>query len=106
MIFNANWICRDVVDVPVRIPADVSGASVCEKTCRLVDTGGLKFEWLITLNSSARNCRLKLSEMRRIWLFLKREVSSPNSPGPIAMLRPALPRRVAGLGAAKHWVLI
>ena len=41
--FSANCICREVVEVAVRIPADVTGASVCENNCEFVAVGGLKF---------------------------------------------------------------
>jgi len=49
------------------------------------------------LNNSARNCTLKFSEIRVTELFLNTEKSRFVSPGPIRMLRPALPRRL------RHW---
>src|SRR5258708_5912363 len=86
------------------------------------------------LNISARNCTLKFSEIFLMRLFLKTEKSRLVMPGPIKLLRPALPRRLkhckeAGLigpgalggvgsqfalqnagsgavGTAKHWVLM
>ncbi len=57
------------------------------------------------LKNSARNCALKLSEMRFMWLFLKTEKSSFDSPGPTTALRPKLPLRFAQVPAmpAKVW---
>src|SRR6266850_5902286 len=49
------------------------------------------------LNISARNCKLKVSEILVMRLFLKMEKSSEVMPGPIRILRPALPRRLKHL---------
>src|SRR5713226_6799003 len=63
-------------------------------TARL-SVGEEKFARLKTLKISARNWALKLSEIRRMWLFLNTEKSSFESPGPMITLRPRLPRRFA-----------
>ena len=44
--------------------------------------------WLKTLNASARNCSLHLSERLK---FLNTEVSASQYPGPMKVLRPRLP---------------
>src|SRR6266404_4389732 len=56
--------------------------------------GGAKLGWFMMLNISTRNCTLKFSEIRLMLLFLKTEKSKLVMPGPIKMLRPALPRRL------------
>ena len=61
-------------------------------------TGTEKFARFRTLKNSARNCTLKLSEIRLIGLFLNREKSRFDVPGPVRMLRPALPRRLKHCG--------
>src|SRR6266566_5763578 len=107
-------------------PAPETGRPFWSKTARL-SVGELKFEWLRILKNSARNWTLKLSENRllkmlvpqpappqlgpesfflKIRLFLKTEKSNFESPGPIRVLRPRFPRRVLGLGNARHWVLM
>src|SRR5713226_10133974 len=68
------------------------------KTARL-SVGEEKFARLNTLKNSARNWTLKFSEMLRTGLFLKREKSKFDSPGPITALRPRLPRRFAQVPA-------
>src|ERR1700732_3190398 len=68
--------------------------------------GAWKLGWFKTLNISARSWILKLSETRRIWLFLKMEKSRSNNLGPLMPLRGELPKRFAqytvplGAGAA------
>src|ERR1700680_5266083 len=99
-------------------------------------TGTAKFARFKILKNSARNCTVKFSEIRLIELFLNTEKSRFTIPGPVKILRPALPRRlkhcgygtVTGLpfeslngcgsqlafqksifgadGIAKHWVLM
>src|SRR5216684_3770115 len=61
-------------------------------------TGTEKLAWFSTLKNSARNCTLKFSEILRTRLFLKIEKSRFVSPGPIRILRPALPRRLKHCG--------
>src|ERR1700722_4883398 len=50
------------------------------------------------LKISARNCTVKVSEMRLMELSLKTEKSRFSSPGPGMILRPALPRRLKHTG--------
>src|ERR1700676_2358381 len=61
-------------------------------------TGTEKLAWFRTLKNSARNCTLKFSEILRMRLFLKIDTSRFVSPGPIRILRPALPRRLKHCG--------
>src|ERR1700674_4204545 len=95
--------------------------------------GTEKFARFKILKNSARNCTLKSSEIRLTWLFLNTEKSRFAVPGPIRILRPALPLRLkhcgkgtplgpvpggigshlaiqkailGALGIAKHWVLM
>lgn len=49
---------------------------------------------------------LRLSEIRLMWLFFTSERSKFERPGPIRLLRPAFPIRVAGMGNEKHCVLM
>src|SRR6266404_9848955 len=56
--------------------------------------GGAKLAWFKMLKISARNCTLKFSEIRLMWLFLKMEKSKLVMPGPVKIFRPALPRRL------------
>src|SRR5882757_7343812 len=44
--------------------------------------GGAKLAWFKMLKISARNCTLKFSEIRLMWLFLKIEKSKLVMPGP------------------------
>ena len=64
-------------------------------------TGTAKLAWFRMLKISARNCTLKLSEILLIGLFLNSEKSRFVRPGPVRMLRPALPRRLIHTGKAK-----
>src|SRR5215469_431489 len=50
------------------------------------------------LKISMRNCTLKSSEIRLMWLFLNTEKSRLVIPGPMRMLRPELPRRLKHCG--------
>src|SRR5438445_8401702 len=59
--------------------------------------GGAKLAWFIMLKISARNCALKFSEILLMRLFLNTEKSRDVMPGPIKILRPALPRRLKHL---------
>jgi hypothetical protein len=96
--FNANWISLDVVVVEVNNPA-APVADPVESNISVLSgvTGTAKFGRLRTLKNSARNCTLKLSEIFLTGVFLNIEKSRFDVPGPISMLRPALPRRL------KHW---
>src|SRR5260221_2118537 len=60
--------------------------------------GRAKLGWFMMLNISTRNCTLKFSEILLMWLFLNTEKSKLVIPGPIMMLRPALPRRLKQSG--------
>src|SRR6267142_3877268 len=62
---------------------------------------GAKLVRFKTLQNSARNCRLKVSEILGIRLFLNTEKSTLNNPGPIIVLRPILPRMFAHEFAAR-----
>src|ERR1700680_2247663 len=50
------------------------------------------------LKNSARNCTLKVSDIRAMGLFLNAEKSRSNSPGPVRMFLPAFPRRLKHSG--------
>src|SRR4029077_15595880 len=113
------------VVVEVSLPATPCKSTPVES--KMVTLSGVpgtaKFARFKTLKNPARNCTLKFSEIRLIELFLNTEKSRFAVPGPIRMLRPALPRRLkhwggvpklgshdgykAGLavGIAKHWSL-
>src|SRR5258708_1877240 len=54
------------------------------------------------LKISMRNCTLKVSEIRFMRLFLNTEKSRLVLPGPIKMLRPALPRRLKHARGESH----
>src|SRR5213080_4105249 len=69
-------------------------------------TGTAKFGWLNRLKISARNCTLKVSEIRLTELFLNNEKSNTDVPGPVKILRPELPRRVTGEGNVKQLELM
>jgi hypothetical protein len=92
--FRANWIWREGVCVDVIRPALEMGFPLWSKTVRL-SVGEEKFARLNTLKNSARNWALKLSEMRRIRLFLNSEKSRFEMPCPITLLRPRFPYRFA-----------
>src|ERR1700674_1323283 len=70
------------------------GVPFWSKTVRL-SFGEAKLARLNTLKNSARNWTVKSSEMVRIRLFLNKEKSRFDIPGPISELRPRLPRRFA-----------
>src|SRR5689334_6437307 len=57
-----------------------------------LSVGGAKLARFSALKNSARNCRLKLSEILGIWLFFTMEKSISAKPGPITELRARLPR--------------
>src|SRR5258707_593214 len=57
-------------------------------------SGTLKLAWFMMLKNSARNCRLKSSEILRIFMFLYTEKSRFIKPGPINLFLPELPRRL------------
>src|SRR6266404_1740185 len=91
----ANWICRSGIVVLVSKPAEPLSVPSDKKMSLLSGTvGGAKLGWFMMLNISTRNCTLKFSEIRLMLLFLKTEKSKLVMPGPIKMLRPALPRRL------------
>src|SRR5258705_11742716 len=58
--------------------------------------GNPKFGWLKTLKNSERNCRWTRSLIR---VNFNTEKSAPLLPGPIMVLRPALPKVPAAAGA-------
>lgn len=94
-IFSANWISLDVVVVEVNSPAaPVSDPVESNMSVLSGVTGGAKFGRFRTLKNSARNCTLKLSEIFFTGKFLNIEKSKFDVPGPMSMLRPALPRRL------------
>ncbi len=99
MNFNANCICRELVEVDDIKPALVFVPPVPVKTCRAVGAGGAKFAWFAMLKTSQRNYALNVSEIRWIGLFLNNEKSMSWRPGPISVLRPPLPRRFAQVPA-------
>src|SRR5260370_10087405 len=77
---------------------DTPVASKMSVLASVAVSGGAKFAWLRILNISTRNCTLKFSEILLMWLFLNTEKSKLVIPGPIMMLRPALPRRLKQSG--------
>src|ERR1700694_4175202 len=98
MILSANCISLAVVVVELSKPATPVGVPVESKMSVLSgETGTAKFAWFKMLKTSARNCTLKDSDIFLTWLFLNTEKSRFIVPGPVRMLRPALPRRL------KHW---
>ncbi len=94
------------MEVEVSWPALGRAAPLALKICRLGFVGGLKFARFKTLKISRRNCTLKPSENLLIRLFLNSDASRFERPGPMRVLRPALPSLVAGTGKAKHSVLM
>src|SRR5258705_11976579 len=91
----ANWICRSGIVVLVSKPATPVGVPSDKKMSVLSGVvGGAKLAWFKMLKISARNCTLKFSEIRLMWLFLKMEKSKLVMPGPVKIFRPALPRRL------------
>src|ERR1700730_6703251 len=96
----ANCISRAGVVVEVSLPAiPCKSAPVESKMVTLSGvTGTAKFARFKILKNSARNCTVKFSEIRLIELFLNTEKSRFAVPGPIRMLRPALPRRLKHCG--------
>src|SRR6266849_2106361 len=98
---------RAVVAVDVTNPAAPFRAPEASKMSVLVGAaGGEKLARLKRLKNSARNCTLELSEILGRRVFLTTEKSNTAKPGPMRILRPALPRRLAGVGRAKHSVLM
>jgi|ERR1700682_1257879 hypothetical protein len=96
---TANWIWRDVVVVDLRRPATPVGEPEESKMSVLSgETGTAKLAWFRMLKNSARNWMLKFSEIFLIALFLNMEKSRFTRPGPVNMLRPALPRRLKHCG--------
>src|SRR6266403_1370907 len=94
----ANGISRAVVVVLDSNPATPVSAPDASKMSELSGVvGGAKLAWLRMLKISTRNCTLKFSEILLMWLFLNTEKSRDVMPGPIMMLRPALPRRLKHL---------
>jgi hypothetical protein len=87
-----------VVVVEVSKPATPVGDPLESKMSVLSGAmGTAKLARFRMLKNSARNCTLKFSEILLIGLFLNTEKSRFESPGPVRMLRPALPLRL------KHW---
>ena len=84
--FNPNWICRDVVDVPVIRPA--VGAAIADADVNTTVFGVPKFVRFRILKNSARNWRLTLSV---IAVFFKTDKSRSVRPGPIRVFRPTSP---------------
>src|SRR5580704_6619135 len=99
--FNPNWICLDGVAVESISPAPGTGTPLWSNRA-LKSSGGKKLGRLNALKTSTRNCALKLSDILLIELFLNRDISKLTSPGPVNWLRLELPRRLLGLGNAKH----
>ncbi len=62
---------------------------------------GAKLVRFKMLKISARNCRLAVSEILGMRLFLNTEKSTLNNPGPMIVLRPMLPRMFAQEFAAR-----
>src|ERR1700730_11816881 len=97
---SANCICLEVVTVEVIVPAPpvrggaASDAPVLSKRA-LKSTGGEKFGWLKILKTSTRNCALKVSDILLNLIFLNRDTSKLISPGPVNLLRPEFPSRLA-----------
>src|ERR1700719_2439521 len=99
--FNANGICREVVLVNVKMPAELVWVPSGFKITRL-SLGEVKLGRFRILKNSARNCALNASETLRIGMFLNKEKSKSTKPGLISEFRPAFPNRVLTFGAAKH----
>src|SRR6267378_3505653 len=97
--FNANWITRLSTCVEVSWPNKVFGVPFALNGLRLLV--GAKLVRFKILKNSARNCRLKVSEMLGMRLFLNTEKSTLNNPGPMIVLRPMLPRMFAHEFAAR-----
>jgi hypothetical protein len=88
--FRADWISLAVVEVSK--PAPGTGTPVESNIVTLSGvTGTAKFARFRKLKNSARNCTVKSSEIGLMKLFLNTEKSRFYVPGPIKMLRPALP---------------
>src|ERR1700730_10669553 len=79
-----NWIWREVVEVLVMAPA----VGLTPDGVKATPLGVLKLARFSRLKSSARNCRLRPSRIR---VSLNVEKSQGASPGPMRVLRPALP---------------
>src|ERR1700682_4617962 len=101
--FSANWICREVVVVVVIWPADGFRAPVpLPSIISLWATGGERLTRLVQLKHSIRNCTSEDSEIFLRGMVLNKEKSNAISPGPMSVLRPALPYWVLGFGGVKH----
>src|SRR3984893_6982364 len=99
MILSANCISLAVVVVELSKPETPVGVPGESKMSVLSgETGTAKFAWFKMLKTSARNCTLKDSDIFLTWLFLNTEKSRFIVPGPVRMLRPALPRRLKHCG--------
>src|SRR6266478_2980512 len=96
MNLRANWIWRSGMVVLTKVPAMPLAAPVPSKMSLLPSPtcGGAKLAWFMMLKISMRNWTLKFSEIRFTRLFLNTEKSRFVIPGPIKILRPALPRRL------------
>src|ERR1700739_288065 len=68
----------------------------------LLKTGGERLTRLVQLKHSIRNCTSEDSEILLMGMVLNKEKSSATSPGPMSVLRPALPYWVLGFGGVKH----
>jgi hypothetical protein len=100
---RANWISRAVVVVDVSKPAAPLGAPVESKISVLSGVIGTpKLVRFKMLKTSVRNCTLKVSEILLMGVFLKIEKSRFERPGPLSMLRPALPPRLKHCGAVPN----
>src|SRR5260370_10674028 len=104
MNFRAKgiWRCGMVVRtkataMPLEAPVPSKMSLVPSPTC-----GGAKLAWFMMLKISMRNWTLKFSEMRFTRLFLNTEKSRLVMPGPIRILRPALPRRLKHARGESH----
>src|SRR6266496_2415147 len=101
-IRRANCICRALVTTVVMVPApgeplqfNPAGVGTVHSKVAL---GKPKFGWFSTLKNSDRNCIPSLSWIGK---SLATPRSQVNRPGPVKMLRPALPKLPSG-GATKH----
>src|SRR5258708_19413403 len=104
MNLRANWIWRSGMVVLTKVPAMPLAAPVPSKMSLLPSPtcGGAKLAWFMMLKISIRNWTLKFSEIRFTRLFLNTEKSRFVIPGPIKMLRPALPRMLKHARGESH----
>ena len=88
-----------MVVVEVSKPAAPFGVPVESKISVLSGVIGIaKLARFKRLNISALNCTLKDSENLRMWVFLMTDRSRLDRPGPVKILRPALPPRLKHCG--------